>query len=128
MNAGRMTRELHGEVERLLGHQAGVITRAQALAAGMTRDAIYARLRTERWQRIHAGGYAAYSAPVTRESLMRAAVLGARHGRVLCHQTAAELHGLLDARKGAALPDMVPRVHAAAPMERVALHHSKPLG
>ncbi len=128
MNAGRMTRELHGEVERLLGHQAGVITRAQALAAGMTRDAIYARLRTERWQRIHAGVYAAYSGPVTRESLMRAAVLGARHGGVLCHQTAAELHGLLEARKGAAIHVMVPRGHAVAPMKGVALHYSKRVG
>ena len=62
MNAGRMTRELHGEIERLLGQQAGVITRAQALAAGMSRDAVYARLRTGRWQRIHTGVYATTAA------------------------------------------------------------------
>src|SRR5258708_22420247 len=64
MNAGRMTRELHGEVERLLGHQAGVITRAQALAGGMTRDATYARLRTARRPPIHARAYAASRRPV----------------------------------------------------------------
>ena len=73
------------------------------MAAGLTRHAVYARLASGRWQRLHAGVYAAYSGPLARESQLWAAVLGARPGAVLCHQTAAELHGFLEPRKGGAI-------------------------
>jgi hypothetical protein len=88
-----MKPQLPQDAGRLVRRQAGVITRAQAMAAGLTRHAVYARLASGRWQRHHAGVYAAYSGPLARESQLWAAVLGARPGAVLCHQTAAELHG-----------------------------------
>lgn len=50
---------------------------------------------------------------------MWAAVLGARPGAVLCHQTAAELHGLIDLAKGGAIHVMVARGHTVAPMRGV---------
>ena len=80
-----MTRQLPEEISNLLGRQAGVITRAQALARGMTRHAVEARLNSRRWQRLHVGVYAAYSGRPTRESMMWAAVLGVRSGAVLSH-------------------------------------------
>jgi very-short-patch-repair endonuclease len=120
-----MTRQLPGEVQRVLRRQAGVVTRAQALAAGMTKDAIYARLRTGRWQRIHVGVYAAYSGRPTRESLMWAAVLGIRPGGVLCHQTAAELHGLLDAGTNRKIHVMVPRGRSVPRRAGVVIHYSQ---
>jgi hypothetical protein len=91
----------------------------------MTRDAIYARLRSGRWQRIHAGVYAAYSGQPTRESLMWAAVLGARQGAVLSHQSAAELHGLLNASQGRAIHVMVQRARNVAAMKGIVIHYSK---
>jgi len=120
-----MTRQLPEEISNLLGRQAGVITRAQALASGMTRHAVEARLNSRRWQRLHVGVYAAYSGRPTRESMMWAAVLGVRSGAVLSHQTAAELHGLLDAREGRAVHVVVRSGSAAAPMKGVVIHYSQ---
>jgi hypothetical protein len=81
-----MKQQLPGEVDELLGHQAGVITRAQALAAGMTRHAVQAKLDSGRWQRLHVGVYAGYSGGPARESLMWAAILAVRSGAVRCHR------------------------------------------
>jgi hypothetical protein len=120
-----MTQRSPEEITELLGRQADVITRAQALAAGMTRHAIQARLDSGCWQRIHVGVYAAYSGRPARESLMWAAVLGARRGGVLCYQTAAELHGLVEPRKRAAIHVMVPRGHIVAAMKGVVIHYSQ---
>jgi very-short-patch-repair endonuclease len=120
-----MTRQLPREIQRTADGQAGVISRSQALAAGMTKDAIYARLRSGRWQRIHPGVYAAYSGRPSRESLMWAAVLGPQRGGVLCHQSAAELHGLVEPRKGAPIHVMVPSGKAVAPTKGVVIHYSR---
>ena len=109
----------------MLRHQAGVITHSQALGAGISRHAIYARLESERWQRLHRGVYVGYSGPLTRESLMWAAVLAAGPGALLCYRTAAELHGLLDAPKGNAIHVMVPRWGTLRPMRRVVVHYSR---
>jgi hypothetical protein len=120
-----MTRQLPGEVSRVLGRQAGVITRDQALAAEMSRHAVYARLDSGRWQRLHTAAYAAYSGPPTRESMMWAAVLRAGPGAVLCHRSAAELHGLLDAGPSPVIHVMVPRWRTVAPMRGVVIHYSR---
>jgi len=120
-----MKQQLPGEVDELLGHQAGVITRAQALAAGMTRHAVQAKLDSGRWQRLHVGVYAGYSGGPARESLMWAAILAVRSGAVLCHQTAAELHGLLDVGKVRAIHVMVPRGRPVTPLRGVVIHYSR---
>jgi hypothetical protein len=123
-----MTRQLPGEVGRVLGRQAGVITRVQALAAGMSRHAVYGRLDSGRWQRLHTAVYAAYSGRPTRESMMWAAVLGAGPGAVLCHQSAAELHGLADTGQSPVVHVMVPRGRTVAPMRGVVIHYSQRVG
>jgi hypothetical protein len=76
--------------------QRGVITRRQALVSGISRDAIAVRLRSGRWQRLHHGVYATFSGQPNRQALLWAAVLRAGRGATLSHQTAAELHGLVD--------------------------------
>jgi len=91
----------------------------------MTRHAISAKLDGGRWQRLHAGVYAAYSGRPARDSLMWAAVLEIRSGAVLCHQTAAELHGLTEARDGDAIHVMVPRGRPAGPLKGVVIHYSR---
>jgi hypothetical protein len=80
----------------LLRLQRGVITRRQALAAGLTDKAIVVRLQSGRWQRLQTGVYATFSGEPPRSAILWAAVLRAGRGAVLSHQTAAELHGLID--------------------------------
>jgi hypothetical protein len=124
-DGGGMARQLPAEARSLLGQQAGVITRTQALAAGISRHAIYARLETERWQRLHPGVYVGYSGPLTRMSMMWAAVLAAGPGAMLCYRTAAELHGLLEAPRGEAIHVMVPRYRTLRPVRGVVIHYSR---
>jgi hypothetical protein len=60
--------------------------------------------------------------------MMWAAVLAAGPGAVLCHRTAAELHGLLDAPKGEAIHVMVAWCRSIRPMRRVVVHYSRRVG
>lgn len=86
-----------GKYQReLLELQQGVISRRQALAAGMTSKAIVVRLETERWQRLQTGVYATFSGVPPRAAMLWAAVLRAGPDAVLSHHTAAELYGLLN--------------------------------
>jgi hypothetical protein len=80
----------------LAGDQAGVVTRQQALGAAMPSGAIAAKIRFGRWQRVHAGVYATFTGPVTRDARLWAAVLAAGPGAQLSHQTAAEINRLTD--------------------------------
>ena len=77
--------------------QAGAISRPQLLDAGLSSQLIKRRLRRGRWQQLYWGVYATFSGPPPRETWLWAAVLRAGPGAVLSHQTAAELHGLIDA-------------------------------
>jgi hypothetical protein len=77
--------------------QAGVISRPQLLDAGLSSQLVKRRLERGRWQQLYRGVYAAFNGPPPREAWLWAAVLRAGNGAVLSHQTAAELHGLIDA-------------------------------
>jgi hypothetical protein len=74
--------------------QAGVVTRSQALASGVTDKKIAAHVLGGRWQRLQRGVYATFSGTPSRECLLWAAVLRAGPRSVLSHQTAAHLWGL----------------------------------
>jgi len=110
----------------ILESQCGVVTRAQALACGMTVEAIRARVRSGRWQTLFRSVYATYSGPIPRESLRWAAVLRAGERGALSHQTAAELIGLLD-EPGPLIHVTVPSDRRIAPIPGVALHYSQRL-
>jgi Transcriptional regulator, AbiEi antitoxin len=90
--------------------QNGVVSRQQALDAGLREDAIERRLRSGKWQRLHRGVYATFTGPLSREAKLWASVLCAGPEAALSHQTAAELHGLVD--KPAAM------IHISVPAER----------
>lgn len=77
--------------------QAGVISRPQLLDAGLSSQLIKRRVERGRWQQHYRGVYATFNGPPPREAWLWAAVLRAGAGAVLSHQTAAELHGLIDA-------------------------------
>jgi predicted transcriptional regulator of viral defense system len=76
--------------------QAGTLSRRQLLDAGLTSQMINTRLERRRWQMLHRGVYALFSGPPPRAAWLWAAVLRAGDGAVLSHQTAAELHGLIE--------------------------------
>jgi hypothetical protein len=75
--------------------QAGVITRAQALAAGLSADAVDRRLAARRWHPVHPRVYRDGAFPPTADAALRAAVLWAGPGAVLSGAAAAWWHGLL---------------------------------
>ena len=83
-----------GPLAELLDHQAGVISRAQALGCGMSEFAIRVRLRNGRWQRLTAGVYATFSGEPSRLAVIWAGLLAAGPGATVSHQTAAELYHL----------------------------------
>jgi hypothetical protein len=88
--------DIPASVDEIACRQAGAISRRQLLAAGVSNQIIFERLKRRRWQRLFRGVYAVFSGLPPRETWLWAAVLSAGDGAVLSHQTAAELHGLLD--------------------------------
>jgi hypothetical protein len=110
-------------LERLLRQQDGVLTRAQAIEAGLTAAAVKARLDSGRWQRLRLGVYAAFTGPVPRRSRLWAALLAAGPGAVLSHESAAELGGLLD-HPAPAIHVTVPEPRRVGRLPGVVLHRS----
>jgi len=112
-------------LDEIRERQAGALSRKQALACGLTDEAIEARLR-DRWQRVFGSIYVTHNGPLHRDCLMWAAVLRAGSGAVLSYQSAGELAGLVD--------DPDPRIHVTVPSDRrvapirgVAIHYSNRL-
>lgn len=83
-------------VGALAASQYALLTRAQALAAGLTQGQVRARLDSGRWARMHRNVYRICGAPVTELQLLLAAVLAAGAGAVASHRAAAWLWGLDD--------------------------------
>lgn len=79
---------------RLAHSQDGLITRSQALSAGMTRSALSHALRPQgAWRRILAGVYATFSGPLAEIHQLRAATLYVAGG-VVTGAGACAMHGL----------------------------------
>lgn len=91
-----MGNDIPPEIAELASWQAGVISRQQLLEAGLNAQLIIRRIERGRWQPLYRGVYATFSGPLGRDTWLWAAVLRAGDGAVLSHQTAAELHGLID--------------------------------
>lgn len=82
------------EVAQLAARRHGVITRRQALAAGMSSGAIDNRLVSGRWVRRAGGVYTISGSVETFEQRVTVAC-AASSGAVASHLTACRLHGLL---------------------------------
>ncbi len=91
-----MNYDIPAQAAELACWQAGAISRRQLLEAGLNTKMIAKRLERGRWQVLHRGVYAAFTGPPGRGTWLWAAVLRAGDGAVLSHQTAAELHGLIN--------------------------------
>jgi very-short-patch-repair endonuclease len=91
-----MSTSIPAPLHELAEPQSGVVSRRQALDAGMTSEAIAWQLRRARWQQLQWGVYALFTGPPGRDAVLWAAVLRAGRNAVLSHQTAAELAHLTD--------------------------------
>lgn len=103
--------------------QGDVISRKQVLDAGLLEGVIAWNLRSGRWQPVYPGVYATFTGPVARNAVLWAAVLYCGPGARLSHETAAELHGLIDG--GFPLVQVtIPRERKVRPPEGVVIHRS----
>ena len=100
-----------------LHFQAGVVSREQARDAGFTDKAIDWRLRSGSWQRLHQGAYATFTGAPPRNARLWAIVLSVGPGVALSHETAAELHGLID--------QPISQIHISVPAGRQPGRHQK---
>jgi hypothetical protein len=116
----------------VLDRQAGVVTRSQALAAGLTPHDVDRLLARRRWRPLHPRVYLAEDHPLSDEARVRAAVLWAGDGAVLAGRAAAWWHGLVDRapptvvvtvprRSPAARPGVLARRRLCAPGDVVTL-------
>jgi hypothetical protein len=118
-----MVSKLSPTLRNLAEHQYGVVSRSQAIRAGLSPDMIKFRVRSGRWQQLHLGVYATFSGIPGRGAYLWAALLAAGPGAVLSYQTAAELHGLSD-KPTRPIHVSVPRQRHLAAVEGVSLHRS----
>jgi len=107
---GGMSTEIPASLREIARFQAGVVTRRQALASGLSVGAITSKLKFGRWRQIYLGVYATFTGPVSWEAQLWAAVLYAGKGAQLSHETAAELNGLTERRS--------PLIHVTVPVSR----------
>ena len=100
-----------GELDRLIvalaAKQHGVVGLWQLLAVGLSSAGVRTRVAAGKLHRLHQGVYAVGRPDVAMKGRWMAAVLACGDEAVLSHQSAATLHGLLDARAG--------RIHVTVP-------------
>jgi len=96
--------------QALLQAQSSVISRQQARDAGIREKSLDRRLRSGSWQRLYRGAYATFTGDPSREAKLWAAVLRAGPGAVLSHESAAELHHLIDKPRS--------KIHISVPAQR----------
>ncbi len=119
----RMNRDLPSALGNLARHQSGVVSRSQALRAGLTADMIKFRVSSARWRPVHPGVYATFSGVPGRGAQLWAAVLSAGPGAILSHETAAELHRLAD-QPADLIYVTVPRERRVVAAEGVSIYRS----
>lgn len=119
-----MVSELSYTLRHLAELQGGVVSRSQALRAGMSDGMIKFRISSGRWRSIHAGVYATFTGAPGRGAQLWAALLSAGPGAMLSHETAAELQRLTD--------KPAEKIHVTVPFQRhvkaaagVSLHRSR---
>jgi very-short-patch-repair endonuclease len=86
-------------IARIAARQHGVISYEQLLWAGLSPSSISRRVQAGRLHHIHRGVYAVGHRRVTVEGRWMAAILACGVGAALSHRSAAELWGLLPARR-----------------------------
>jgi hypothetical protein len=119
-----MVGELPYTLRQLARQQSGVVSRSQALKAGLSAGMIKFRISSGRWQQLHLGVYATFTGFPGRSAQLWAAVLSAGPGAMLSHETAAELQRLAD-KPVETIHVTVPGQRHAQPIRGVSLHRSR---
>ncbi len=81
-------------VDAIIASQHGLVTRPQALAAGLTRGQIAHRLVTGEWVRVRPQVFAHRAHRPSREQALLAVVLALGDGAAVSHRAAVALWGL----------------------------------
>lgn len=92
---------LDAAVARLAGGQHSLVTLLQLRDIGATREQVRARLTRGQWSKVDRTVIRINGAPITWESKLLAAVLGAGRGALASHRSAAVLWQLEGCRRGA---------------------------
>lgn len=98
-----------------------MVSRKQALSSGLTGPMIDTRVKSGWWKQVHVGVYATFTGPMTRQSLLWAAVLRAGQGAYLSHETAAEINQLSDC-PSLVINVTIPAYRRIKPPEGVMVH------
>ena len=106
--------------------QAGIVSRAQAMTAGMTDDQVRHRLRSGSWRALHPGVYVTHTGSVPFLATVWAALLHAGPDAVVSHRTAGHLQGLLD-QEPAVVEVTAPFGHQVTKRRGVRIHRSRHL-
>src|SRR6266851_8391675 len=109
--------------QEIIGNQNGVISRKQALAAGLGPDVIVRLVGSGRLRPMWRGVYSVFNAQSTRGAELWAAVLHAGPGAVLSHQTAAEMQGLSD-EPSSLIHVTIPEARRVEPVGGIVIHRS----
>ncbi len=113
--------------QAVLDVQLQLITVAQAIAGGLSREQLAWRVESGRWQRVHPRVYGAHSGELTRAQRELAALLYAGPGAALSHNTAARHDGLLG-HESAVVHVTVPAHRRVRSVPGVRIHRSQMLG
>src|SRR6185437_9428734 len=119
----RMGSNIPPGLRRAITEQAGIVSRRQALVAGVPASTIASKVRHGMWQYVHPGVYYAFTGEVRWEARLWAAVLCAGPGALLSHETAAEILGLTD-RRHPLIQVTVPASRRVKWPQGVAIHYS----
>lgn len=113
-------------IDALAASQHGIVTRAQLLAAGVTRSAITRRVRADRLRPVHPGVYRA--GPVRgRRADEVAASLACGPGAAVAHASAATMWGQLPGAPSASTVEVVVPDHGRRAPPDVVVHRSRNL-
>ncbi|MGH3123912.1 MAG: type IV toxin-antitoxin system AbiEi family antitoxin domain-containing protein [Streptosporangiaceae bacterium] len=93
------TRGLPANCRDLVELQHGVISRRQALDAGIGAATVRSMLHSGRWVPVHRGVYLIHTGAPDREATFWSALLRAGRQAMLSHYTAAEVTGLTRVRE-----------------------------
>jgi very-short-patch-repair endonuclease len=110
-------------LRRVLRAQDGMITRAQAIHAGLTRDDIQARLADGRWDNPYRGVYVLTGIAHSPHRLLRVALAATGTGAAASHRSAAWLWGLTDRPPATASVSVSEDRHPVVP--GIDLHRSR---
>jgi very-short-patch-repair endonuclease len=119
-----MRLETSDELLQLLDRQSGVVSRPQAVRAGVPTTVIDNQLRSGRWQRLQHGVYATFTGAPDRSAVLWAALLRAGPVAALSHRTAAALFNLTS-ESSRLVHITVPTWQRVEPISGVVLHHSR---